>query len=71
MANATYFEVAVITLIANARYLLMSCALAQRFAPETPFWHRLLIGYDVTDKLFGITTVSYTHLDVYKRQSPW
>ena len=30
MANATYFEVAVITLIANARYLLMSCALAQR-----------------------------------------
>ena len=35
MANATYFEVAVITLIANARYLLMSCALAQRFAGES------------------------------------
>ena len=35
MANATYLEVAVITLIANARYLLMSCALAQRFAGET------------------------------------
>ena len=29
-AKATYWEVAVITLIANARYLLMSCALAQR-----------------------------------------
>ena len=28
-------QVAVITLIANARYLLMSCALAQRFAGET------------------------------------
>lgn len=54
-ARATYWEVAVITLIANARYLLMSCALAQRFAPETPFFHRLLIGYDVTDELFGIT----------------
>lgn len=54
-ARASYFEVAVITLIANARYLLMSCALAQRFAPETPFFHRLLIGYDVTDELFGIT----------------
>ena len=52
MANATYLEVAIITLIANARYLLMSCALAQRFAPGTPFWHRLLIGYDVTDELF-------------------
>ena len=30
-AGATYVEVAIITLIANARYLLMSCALAQRF----------------------------------------
>ena len=49
MANASCLEVAVITLIANARYLLMSCALAQRFAPGTPFWHRLAIGYDVTD----------------------
>lgn len=36
-AGATYVEVAIITLIANARYLLMSCALAQRFAPGTPF----------------------------------
>ena len=48
-SGATYLEVA------NARYLLMSCALAQRFAPGTPFFHRLIIGYDVTDELFGIT----------------
>ena len=54
-SGATLAEVAIITLIANARYLLMSCALAQRFAPGTPFYHRLLIGYDVTDELFGIT----------------
>ena len=52
-SGATYLEVAII--IANARYLLMSCALAQRFAPGTPFFHRLIIGYDVTDELFGIT----------------
>lgn len=37
-SGATYLEVAIITLIANARYLLMSCALAQRFAPGTPFF---------------------------------
>ena len=48
-ANAGYLQVAIITLIANARYLLMSCALAQRFSPDTPFFHRFLIGYDVTD----------------------
>ena len=46
-ANATYLEVAIITLISNARYLLMSCALTQRFAPGTPFFHRLIIAYDV------------------------
>ena len=58
-AGATYVEVAIITLIANARYLLMSCALAQRFAPGTPFFHRLIIGYDVTDELFGIARPGY------------
>ena len=52
-------------LIANARYLLMSCALAQRFAPGTPFWHRLLIGYDVTDELFGITIARPGSLNPY------
>ena len=64
-AGATYWEVAVITLIANARYLLMSCALAQRFSPETPFFHRLLIGYDVTDELFGITIARPGYLNPY------
>ena len=41
MANATYFEVAVVTLIANARYLLMSCALAPRYGAillAAPAW---------------------------------
>lgn len=65
MTNASYLEVAVITLIANARYLLMSCALAQRFAPDTPIWHRFVIGYDVTDELFGITIARPGNLDPY------
>ena len=64
-AQASYLEVAIITLIANARYLLMSCALAQRFAPGTPFWHRLVIGYDVTDELFGITIARPGSLNPY------
>ena len=54
-ANASYLEMALMTLVANARYLLMSCALSQRFAPNTRLIHRLLLGYDVTDELFGIT----------------
>ena len=52
---ASFFEIALITLIVNARYLLMSCALTQRFDSKTPFIHRLLLGFGVTDELFGIT----------------
>ena len=54
-AGGTYWEVAVMTLIANARYLLMSCALSQKLAPETALGHRLLLAYDVTDEIFGIS----------------
>ena len=54
-AGAGYLEMALITLIANARYLLMSCSLSQHFAPDTPLRHRLLIGHYVTDEIFGIT----------------
>jgi predicted branched-subunit amino acid permease len=53
-ANASYLEMAIVTLIANARYLLMSTALSQRFSPSTGTLHRVLVGFDVTDELFGI-----------------
>ena len=43
-----------VTLITNARYLLMSCALSQKLAPDTPLLHRVGVGYAVTDELFGI-----------------
>ena len=53
--GAGYWEVAVMTLVANARYLLMSCALSQKLAPETSLLHRMLVAFDVTDEIFGIS----------------
>ena len=53
--GATYFEIALITFIVNARYMLMSCALSQRFEENTPLVSRLLVGFGVTDEIFGIT----------------
>ena len=53
-ANATYLEMAIMILVANARYLLMSCALSQKLDAKTPLYHRMLIGFDVTDEIFGI-----------------
>lgn len=52
--SAPYWEVAMVTLITNARYLLMSCALSQKLAPDTSLVHRVGVGYAVTDELFGI-----------------
>lgn len=54
-AAASFLEIALITLVVNVRYLLMSTALTQRFDPKTPLIHRFLIGFGVTDELFGIT----------------
>ncbi len=54
-AGASYIEMAIATFIANMRYLLMSCALSQRMAPGTSLLHRLVVGFDITDEVFGIT----------------
>ena len=54
-AAASFLEIAIITLVVNARYLLMSCALAQRFDPATPMIHRFFVGFGITDEIFGIT----------------
>ncbi len=52
-ANTAYIELCLMTIIANARYLLMSCAMSQRFSPDTPMIHRFFVAFDLTDELFG------------------
>lgn len=64
-ADGAYFEIFLMTLIANARYLLMSCALSQKFSPDTPLIHRIFVGYDVTDEIFGITIARPGVLDPF------
>ena len=62
-AGATYIEVCLMTIIANARYLLMSCAMSQRFSEDTPFFHRFLVAFDLTDELFGREIVGHLKED--------
>lgn len=52
-SGAGFIEVAIMELIANARYLLMSCALSQKLSLEARLPQRLLIGVAVTDEMFG------------------
>ena len=64
-AGAAYLELAIMTLIVNARYLLMSCAMSQRMAPGTPLYHRLFMAFDITYELFGIAIARPGYLN------PW
>ena len=64
-ADCGLWMTALMMLIINARYLLMSCALSQRLASDTPLGFRLLIGFDVTDELFGIAIAQPGYLNVW------
>ena len=64
-AGAGYWEMAVMALVSNARYLLMSCSLSQKLAPDAPLVHRALVGFGITDEIFGISVARPGYLN------PW
>ena len=53
-SGAAYLATALLILIANARYLLMSTALSQKLSPDLSLLHRTLIGFEITDEIFGL-----------------
>ena len=59
--NGSYIEIALATLVANARYFLMSAAFAQRLDPEMPFFHRFLLAVKV--KQLSESKIGIFHLD--------
>ena len=54
LAGGSYVEIAVTTLVINLRYMLMSLALSQKLQRPMSGFHRFLIGYGVTDEIFGV-----------------
>ena len=63
--NAGVWMMILMTLIINARYMLMSCALSQKLSPDTPLGVRMLIGFDVTDEVFGIAIAQEGILNIW------
>jgi len=53
--SVMYYEIVIISIITNLRYLLMSTALSQKFSPKTPLPKRLLVGFCITDEIFAIS----------------
>lgn len=54
-AHAAYIEVILISIITNARYMLMTTALSQRFSEKTPIRERMIVALWTTDEIFGAT----------------
>ncbi|MDO5323478.1 MAG: AzlC family ABC transporter permease [Clostridia bacterium] len=64
-AGASYLELAIMELVANARYLLMSFSLSQKLSPKTGILHRMLIGWYVTDEVFGVSISAPGYLNPF------
>lgn len=64
-AGGSLPELALMELIVNARYMLMSCALTQKLRPELPFRHRLLLAPFITDEIFGLSLCSPEELNPF------
>lgn len=64
-ANASILVMVLMEMIANARYLLMSCSLSQKIPADTPMWKRLVMGYFITDEIFGASISVSGKLDPY------
>ena len=54
-AGAGYWEMAVMALVSNARYLLMGCSLSTRPASYAPLVPRALGGSGIADESFGVS----------------
>ena len=54
-AGATLWQLVIMMIITNARYLLMGAALNQKVREGTPLRHRILIGLSITDEIFGVS----------------
>ncbi len=53
--NGSFVELAILQLIINLRYMLMSCALSQKLDSKVSTLHRMGISYGVTDEIFAVS----------------
>jgi len=64
-AQSGLLTMAVMTFVANARYLLMSTAMSQRMDPKGHPIHRFLLSFFITDEFFAITIVRPGYLEPF------
>lgn len=60
-----YLQMVIMQVVANARYLLMSFAMSQKIPQNMKLHHRLLVAFDLTDEIFGISIAEPGKLNPY------
>lgn len=56
-SKASYFELALTTLIINIRYMLMSLSLSQKLHKSMSILDKLLISFGITDEIFAVASL--------------
>lgn len=55
-AGGSLIEMILCQLVINMRYSLMSLSLSQRLDPSFNLFHRLCVGYGITDEIFAVAS---------------
>lgn len=55
LTSAPFLEMALLQLVINLRYSLMSCAISQKLDPKTPLYHRFIMATGITDEIFALS----------------
>lgn len=61
--GGSYITMALLQLVLNLRYLLMSTALSQKLSAKTPKFIRMLVAYGITDEIFALSATYPGALD--------
>lgn len=64
-SQAPYIEMVLMTIIVNARYILMSFALSQKLDPDMSTIHRFILSFYLTDEFFGLAIIQNGYVN------PW
>ena len=63
--DVPYMQMALIMVVSNIRYVLMSFALSQKINPATAMIHRFLLGFYLTDEYFALAVSQDPYCDPY------
>ncbi|MBQ1567767.1 MAG: AzlC family ABC transporter permease [Erysipelotrichaceae bacterium] len=63
--NVPYLQMALIMVVSNIRYVLMSFALSQKINPASAMIHRFLLGFYLTDEYFALAISQDPYCDPY------